>query len=226
LSRLYEPVFHRWFGARIHALIRSLEIPAGAKVLEVGVGTGISLGAYPLHAEVDAIDLSPMMLAQAREKVQRHGWHHIHLVPMDALNLEFADESFDYVTAFHVASVVPDPQRLLREMIRTCKLGGTMAIINHFRSERRWLAALVDLLNPVTLRLGWRTTLGLAELLADVPLEVERRYKTSGRSLFTVLIARKCAAVGSAQERGHEGEKNGGVATTPPRETNRSQSRS
>ncbi len=201
LSRLYEPVFHRWFEARIHALIRSLDIPAGAKVLEVGVGTGISLAAYPLHAEVVAIDLAPMMLARAREKVHEHGWNHIHLLPMDALNLEFSDESFHYVMAFHVASVVPDPQRLLREMIRTCKPGGTIAIINHFRSERRWLAALVDLLNPVTLRLGWRTTLGLAELLADVPLEVQRRYKTSGCSLFTVLTATKCPETASALTR-------------------------
>src|SRR5690606_14129742 len=85
----YEAVFARFFRDRIHRVIRSLDIPPDAKVLEVGVGTGLSLPAYPAHAEVTGIDLSARMLAHAQEKINRNGWTHITLREMDAQNLEF-----------------------------------------------------------------------------------------------------------------------------------------
>ena len=191
LSRLYEPIFTRVFGTRIHETIQSLDINHGAKILEVGVGTGLSLQAYPATAAVTGIDLSPKMLAQARRKVDRHGWSHVSLHEMDALNLAFENGDFDFVMAFHVATVVPDHERLIREMIRVCKPGGTIVLINHFRSERRWLASLVDLLDPFTRRLGWRTTVRLGDLVEDVPLHIQRRFKTSARSLLTVVTACK-----------------------------------
>lgn len=191
LSRLYNPIFTRFFSPLIHRTIQSLDIPPGATVLEVGVGTGLSLEAYPPHAQVTAIDLSSTMLAQAQEKVDEEGWSHVCLREMDALNLQFDDEQFDYVMAFHVVTVVPDPGRLLREMNRVCQSDGRVVIINHFRSERRWLAPLVDMLDPVTRRIGWRTTLRLSDLVAQAPLAVERRFKSSARSLFTVVTARK-----------------------------------
>ena len=195
LSRLYDPIFTGLLGPRVRRTIRSLDIPAGAKVLEVGVGTGLSLVAYPAHAEVTGIDLSATMLSCAREKIDEHGWQHVILRQMDALNLEFPDEHFDFVAAFHVVTVVPEPGRLVREMIRVCKPQGTIVIVNHFRSERRWLAPIVDLLDPVTRRLGWRTTLRLPELVESAPMEVQRRFKTSARSLFTVVTARKPGSI-------------------------------
>ena len=92
---------------------------------------------------------------------------------------------------FHVVSVVPDHATLMQEMSRVCKPGGTIVIINHFRSPRQWLAPFVDRLDPITRRLGWRTTLKLSDLFNGIPLRVERRFKTSERSLFTVVIASK-----------------------------------
>ena len=97
--------------------------------------------------------------------------------------------------AFHVLTVVPDPDRLILEMVRVCKPHGTIVIINHFRSERRWLAGFMGLLDPVTRRLGWRTTLGLPELVDKTPLSVQDRFKTSAHSLFTVVTAKKTAGV-------------------------------
>ncbi len=190
-SHLYDRIFTRFFFPRIESTIRSLRIPPGARVLEVGVGTGLSLSAYPLHAEVTGIDLAQEMLDQAQEKTARNGWRHISLLQMDALNMKLPANHFDYVAGFHVVSVVPDHEKLMQEMFRVCKPGGKVVIINHFRSARRWLAPLVDKLDPLTRTLGWRTTLRLTELLAGVPLRVERRFKTSERSLFTVVIASK-----------------------------------
>ena len=86
-SHLYDRIFTRFFFPRIASTIRSLRIPPGARVLEVGVGTGLSLSAYPLHAEVTGIDLAQEMLDQAQEKTARNGWRHISLLQMDALNM-------------------------------------------------------------------------------------------------------------------------------------------
>jgi phosphatidylethanolamine/phosphatidyl-N-methylethanolamine N-methyltransferase len=193
LSLLYDGFFFPFFGPRIRATIRSLGISPGAQVLEVGVGTGLSLPAYPSHASVTGIDLSRKMLELARRKVDRNGWDHVELRQMDALDLEFPDEHFDYVTAFHVASVVPDSERLMREMLRVVKTGGGVVIINHFRTERKWLATLVGLLNPLTRRMGWHMNLRFSDVFESRPLRLERQSRTSTRSLFTVVVATKTA---------------------------------
>ncbi len=194
-SHLYDHLFTRVFYPRIERVIQSLKIPPGARVLEVGVGTGLSLSAYPIHCQVTGIDLAPEMLEQAQEKIDQNGWRHLQVMEMDALNLKFADNSFDYVMAFHVVSVVPDATRLMQEILRVSKPGATVAVINHFRSRHRLLAALDSLIEPVTRRLGWHT-LSQDDILTDVPLEVVRSYKNSPRSLFTIVIgrARKIAA--------------------------------
>jgi phosphatidylethanolamine/phosphatidyl-N-methylethanolamine N-methyltransferase len=190
-ARYYDRIFENVFFPRIRRVIAEIGIEPGAEVLEVGVGTGLALSAYPTSCHLTGIDLAPDMLARAQRKVESEGWSHVDLAVGDAQNLQFADESFDYVTSFHVVSVVPEPKRMMREMFRVCRPGGTIVIINHFRSERKMIASLVDRLDPVTRKLGWRTTLTLSELLESVPLELVRRYKTSPRSLFTVMIARK-----------------------------------
>lgn len=196
-SHFYDRIFTRVFYPRIESTIRNLRIPPGARVLEVGVGTGLSLDTYPSHAEVVGVDLAQGMLDHAQRKIQARGWTHVRLQQMDAMNLSFEDDSFDYVTAFHLVSVVPDPGRVMREMSRVCKPGGRMVIINHFRSEKPWLAPIVDAIDPFTRTLGWRTTLGFTDLFHDVPAEVEQRFKTSNLSLFTVAIARKNTQTGS-----------------------------
>jgi len=189
LSHLYDRIFARVFYPRIERVIKSLDIAAGSQVLEVGVGTGLSLDAYPSTCHVTGVDLAPEMLEQAQEKIGRNGWRHIKVMEMDALNLKFADNSFDYVTAFHVVSVVPDAGRLMREVVRVSKPGATVVIINHFRSRHRLLAGLDTFIEPLTRRLGWHT-LNLQEVLGGLPLDIVRAYKTSARSLFTIVVAK------------------------------------
>src|SRR2546430_880207 len=90
LSQFYDLIFRRVFYPRIAMVVRSLDIAPGARVLEVGVGTGLSLEAYPPHCHLTGIDLAPDMLERAQDKVNRNGWRHIALEQGDAMNLRFA----------------------------------------------------------------------------------------------------------------------------------------
>lgn len=189
LSRVYDHSFGLVFQPRITRVVRSLDIPTGARVLEIGCGTGISFEAYPPHARVVGIDLADDMLERARRRIAANEWSHVSVQRGDALALDFPDDSFDYVMAFHVISVVPDPIRMLREAQRVCGDGGAIVVINHFRSENRVLAGLQRTIDPVTRRLGW-TTLRLGDVLRTSGLDVRRTWKTSSRSLFTIVEAR------------------------------------
>jgi len=189
LSHLYDMTFGRVFYGRIVRVIQDLKIPRGAEVLELGVGTGLTLDAYPPDCHVTGVDLAEDMLAKARERVERSAWSHVTLRQADAMNLDFPDNSFDYVMAFHVVSVVPDARRMMAEMRRVCRPGGTITVINHFRSTIPWVARLQRAVDPVFRRMGW-TTLELESLLASGGVNVDRVWKTSRRSLFTIIRAR------------------------------------
>jgi phosphatidylethanolamine/phosphatidyl-N-methylethanolamine N-methyltransferase len=190
-SGFYDHVFTRVFARRIHSVVSSLRIPPGARVLEVGIGTGLSLDAYPSHCDVVGIDLSQKMLDHADSKRDPKRHAHIRLQQMDAMKMEFADDAFDFVTAFHVVTVVPNPPKLVEEMTRVCKPDGQLVIINHFSSPRKVIRGVVNMVDPITRKLGWSTRLSLDDVLNQAPLDLESRYKTSPWSLFTVVEARK-----------------------------------
>jgi len=193
-SHLYDVVFGRIFYRRIAHVISSLGIPDGAKVLELGVGTGLSLSCYPPHCQVVGVDLAPDMLEHAQEKIAQNGWDHIQVMAMDAMDLSFPDSSFDYVMGFHVVSVVPDASRLMAEAQRVCRAQGALVLINHFRSENPVLAAVDRMLEPLTRYWGWHT-LSRGEVFDGLPLALESAYKLSRPSLFTIVIARNCKPV-------------------------------
>jgi phosphatidylethanolamine/phosphatidyl-N-methylethanolamine N-methyltransferase len=191
LAPLYDKIFGKMFYTRLERVIENLDIPPGAKVLEVGAGTGTSFPAYPAHCEVTGIDLAPDMLARARRKIEDNGWSHLKVREMNALDLEFPENSFDYVMAFHVVTVVPDPVRMIAEAKRVCKPGGVIVIVNHFTSDFPLLGSLTEALDPVTRWLGWRMNLRLKRFIVDTDLTVDKVYKLSKTSLYTVLLGRK-----------------------------------
>jgi phosphatidylethanolamine/phosphatidyl-N-methylethanolamine N-methyltransferase len=188
---LYDKVFGKIFYSRLERVIEDVGIPPGAKVLEVGAGTGVSFPAYPRHCEVTGIDLAPDMLARARRKIEKNGWNHFQVMEMDAMNLKFPDNTFDYVMAFHVVTVVPDPVRMVQEAKRVCRPGGKIVIVNHFTSDIPLLSPLTEALDPITRWLGWRTDLKLKPFIETTNLRVERVYKLSRASLYTVLLGTK-----------------------------------
>jgi phosphatidylethanolamine/phosphatidyl-N-methylethanolamine N-methyltransferase len=191
LSGVYDHVFTHVFSRRINTVVRGLEIPPGARILEVGIGTGLSLDAYPAHCQVTGIDLSQEMLDRAEIKRDPVRHAHIKLRQMNGLDMDFPSNYFDFVTAFHVVTVVPDPSRLIAEMTRVCKPDGQVVIINHFSSPRKAIRKVVNMVDPLTRRLGWSTRLSLDDCINGASLCLENRYKTSPWSLFTVVEARK-----------------------------------
>jgi phosphatidylethanolamine/phosphatidyl-N-methylethanolamine N-methyltransferase len=193
LAHLYDQFFGRVFVDHEHQVIESLGFRPGQQALEVGVGTGISLDAYPPYIHLTGIDPAASMLEHAVAKTKENNWGHIDLRSGDAQALEFPDDSFDWVLTFHVMTVVPDARRMMSEMIRVCKPGGRIVVISHFASPNPLLYAFGRAVNPLAKRLGWTTRLRANHVLDDQPITVERNCRFSSLSVHYCIIARKNA---------------------------------
>ena len=149
----------------------------GTQVLEVGVGTGLALPHYRRQKRITGIDLSAEMLARARERVAALRLSNVaDLREMDAEAMDFPDREFDIAVAMFVASVVPNPRRLLAEMRRVVRPGGRLLFVNHFAAERgaRWW--IERAMAPASHALGWHPDFSMSALLgpedrADVRVE-------------------------------------------------------
>lgn len=187
----WAPVYDLSFG-RIAEAGRMRAVEAinrrEGKVLEVGVGTGISLASYKPHLDVTAIDLSPEMLARARERVEQLGLENVSAVlEMDAAELEFPDESFDTVVAMYVMTVVPDPLRVMAELERVCKPGGQVIIVNHFSAEGGARALVEKLMSPFASWIGWRPEFPVETVLCRKGLTLAEQRPLRPFGLFTML---------------------------------------
>ena len=164
-GKIYDIIFKHIFSEGRDVGSRMLEVKPGENLLEVGIGTGLSLPLYPRHCRIMGIDISPKMLEKASEKVTEHRLTNIQLELMDAQNMSFPDNSFDCVTACYVVSAAPDPLKVVSEIRRVCKPGGRIVFINHFKSHNPILAAFETMVNGVCKKFGWEATLDLDALL-------------------------------------------------------------
>jgi len=157
---VYDAVFGKVFAPGRAAAITAAEAhcgPQGGRILEVGVGTGLSLPSYSSINRITGIDISKPMLRQAAERVAAHGLTNIDaLAVMDAANLALPDASFDVVVAQFVITAVPDPEGTLDEFVRVLKPDGEIVLVNHIGAESgaRWL--FEQGFAPLARRLGWR----------------------------------------------------------------------
>ncbi|GKS56893.1 SAM-dependent methyltransferase [Nitrospira sp.] len=172
---VYDRIFGRVFHEGRDAAIRNLSVQPDERVLEVGVGTGLALPMYPRHCRIVGIDLSEGMLAQARKRAEAHGMDHVELYRMDAGSMEFPDDSFDTVVAAYVVTAVPDYRSVVNEMIRVCRAGGRIIMLNHFSNGNKLIAAVEKVISPLTKHLGWRTDLSLTTVLEGTTLQVSRK---------------------------------------------------
>jgi phosphatidylethanolamine/phosphatidyl-N-methylethanolamine N-methyltransferase len=158
------------------------------RVLEVGVGTGLSLPCYGAHLTVTGIDLSPEMLDKARARIERSRLENIAgLHEMDAGALAFPDESFDTVVAMYVMTVVPDPEKVMRELERVCAAGGEVILVNHFSQEEGVRGWLERKLAPFADLIGWRPVFELDQVLVCDDLRLNERHSLKPLGLFTML---------------------------------------
>jgi phosphatidylethanolamine/phosphatidyl-N-methylethanolamine N-methyltransferase len=139
----------------------------GGRILEVGVGTGLSFDDYDASTEVVGIDLSPPMVARARERMASGAFPHVRdVIVMDAHDLRFADASFDCVVAQFVITLVEHPERVLDECARVVKPGGEVILVNHLYSERGVAAAVERWFARPAGALGLRPEFPFARLAA------------------------------------------------------------
>ncbi|MEK6711206.1 MAG: methyltransferase domain-containing protein [Nitrospinota bacterium] len=171
-GRFYDIIFKRIFSEGRNAGVELLNLKAGESLLEVGVGTGLSLPLYRRDARIVGIDISSKMLEKAQEKVHGLKLKNVKLKVMDAQAMEFPDNSFDCVTACYVVSAAPDPQKVVAEICRVCKPGGRIVFINHFKSQNPVLAKFEALTNGICRNFGWQTTLDLEPLIAENNLTI------------------------------------------------------
>ena len=153
---------------------------AQKEILDVGCGGGLLTEAMAARgAVVTGIDLSEGMLGKAKERAEMHRLTHVQLHRMDAGAMEFADNSFDTVVAAYVVTAVPDHRKVVNEMIRVCRPGGRIIMLNHFSNDNKLIATMEKVISPLTKHLGWRTDLSLHTVLEGTSLHVARKQNVN-----------------------------------------------
>lgn len=177
--RFYAPIYDFVFGPIVNegrrlAVSRFPQQP-GDRILETGVGTGLSLSFYQPHVSVTGIDVSPEMLEKARRHFLRPRYPQVQdLLEMDVQKMAFPDNSFQGAVAMYVASVVPDPRAMMREMFRVTEPGSPVLVVNHFASSKMVLRRMESCFAPFSRRLGFRPDFSLEYFVEVLGMEPEK----------------------------------------------------
>ena len=172
---------------------------AGRRILELGVGTGLSFADYGPENEVFGIDISEPMILKAQRRLATGSYPHVRDIRvMDAHALAYPNQSFDCVVAQFVVKLVADPEQVLSECARVLRPGGEIILVNHFYSERgavaaieRWSARYVGVIGlrpdfPLSRLRQWADRSGGIEFAGSEPVEPLR--------VFTVVRFRRLVA--------------------------------
>ncbi len=157
---VYDLVFGKVFERGRKASIEAAE-RIGGRILDVGIGTGMSLIDYSRTNRIVGVDYSEPMLRKALERVSEHKLAHVDaLAVMDAQRLGFPDQHFDVVVAQYVITAVPDPEATLDEFVRVTRPGGEIILVNHLGAEGGFRRIFEQGFAPLARRLGWRPEFG------------------------------------------------------------------
>ena len=187
-AAVYDAVFGGISAYGRKRAVAAVNALPGARVLEVGVGTGLALPHYAPAKRITGIDLSSDMLARARERVRQHRLTQVEsLTEVDAEATGFPAASFDIAVAMFVASVVPNPRLLLAEMRRVVRPGGHLLFVNHFAAERgpRWWAERA--MAPASRKLGWHPDFAFQALLPAEDMTAATFDAVPPFGLFTLV---------------------------------------
>lgn len=161
---IYDLVFGKVFDQGRQSTIEVAD-RIGGRILDVGVGTGLSLSDYSRTTRLCGVDISEPMLRKAQQRVRKLKLTNVEvLAVMDAKNLAFADSSFDAVVAQYVITAVPDPEGTLDEFVRVLKPGGELILVNHIGAESGPRRLFELAFAPLARRLGWRPEFPWARL--------------------------------------------------------------
>ena len=189
--RRWAPVYDQTFGrVATEGRMRAVDVinTRSGRVLEVGVGTGLSLPAYDKHLDIVGIDLSTEMLEKARERVATDGLDNVSgLYEMDAGALEFPDATFDVVVAMYVMTVVPDPVQVMRELSRVCAPGGEIILVNHFSQEHGVRGWVERRMAPFADVFGWHPIFDRDRVMVCDDLELIDSTALKPMGLFTMM---------------------------------------
>jgi phosphatidylethanolamine/phosphatidyl-N-methylethanolamine N-methyltransferase len=188
-SFIYDRMFSHFFFPRIKMGLNRSGFRKGDRIIEVGVGTGLSLPLYPRDCRVVGIDLTKKMLDKAQEKKECHRLGHVELLEMDAEHMTFADDTFDHCVAAFVITVVPNPEKMVAEMKRVTKKGGRILIFNHFASKNPLLNAMNKFFSPLTEKCGWRSDIPLELLSNHCNLQIDQVLKKRKLDPWSIIIA-------------------------------------
>jgi phosphatidylethanolamine/phosphatidyl-N-methylethanolamine N-methyltransferase len=191
LARVYDAFFDWALGPGRRSAVAQLMPEPGERILEVGVGTGLSLPLYPAGCQVVGIDISDPMLERARARLTGLAEADVRLERMDARAIAFADGHFDKVLAPYVISVVPDPDKVMAEIVRVCRPGGTVIVVNHFQSAFPPVAAVEHLLTSLSTWIGFRMDLPVAAVTGTPGLTLVRTRRVNLLGLWRVLEFRR-----------------------------------
>lgn len=162
---IYDLVFGQVFDAGRKATI-ALADQIGGRILDVGIGTGLSLTDYSRTTKICGVDISEPMLRKARERARTLNLTNVEaLSVMDAKHLAFADGTFDAVVAQYVVTAVPEPEATLDDFVRVLKSGGELILVNHIGAESGPRKIFELAFAPVARRLGWRPEFPWARLV-------------------------------------------------------------
>lgn len=191
LARVYDDVFDWILGPGRRVAMDRLPISNGQRVLEIGVGTGLTLPLYPSDCRLTGIDISEEMLEQAHDRAEGLGLREVDLRLMDARNLDFPDQTFDHVVAPYVISVLPEPRRVMEEALRVCKPAGSIAVLNHFHSSNGLMSRLESCLSPVSQWVGFRLDLPSETVTGTPGLAVDSSERVNFLGMWQLIVLRR-----------------------------------
>lgn len=187
----WAPVYDAVFGKLVRAGMRDATRLANhfsGKLLDVGVGTGLALPHYGPQLQVTGVDLSSEMLDRARARVKKAHCTNIDaLLEMDASDLKLSDHSFDVAVAMYVLTVVPDPEKVIHELARVIKPGGTVIVVNHFSAENGLRGVIEKGLAKHANKLGWRPEFPIDTVLCSEKLRLRSIRPVKPMGFFTML---------------------------------------
>jgi phosphatidylethanolamine/phosphatidyl-N-methylethanolamine N-methyltransferase len=203
---VYDLVFGAVFERGRHAAIAAAE-RVGGRILEVGVGTGISLPQYSRDCKICGVDISEPMLRKAQERVDEFGLSNVEgLWVMDAERLNFPDASFDVIVAQYVITTVPNPEATLDEFARVLRPGGEIILVSRVGAEAGLRRSLEHWFQPAARKLGWRTEFSFeryaqwASRTAGMTLVERRAMPPFGH--FSLIRFVKEGGAGTAEQSG------------------------